>query len=738
MRTDMINSNATINDSEHNGSFEGVPPTSVAMSESLIQIMWRSRWILLITTLAALIGAFAYLQKATPIYTSTSRIYVEQSGPRIMTETEEGVMTRSKNYLYTQAELLKSTPILTAALKTPGANIEQMKIFENVDNRIVFLKKRCLQVSVGKKDDIISISSDSPKPAEAAQLVNTVVDSYITYQATTKRSTSAEVLKILQSTKSQRGVELSERLKAMMDFRKENEGLALESSHGNVILLKLERLSTALTEAQLATVESKAYVESIKRMIASPANLRQYVEAERARSFYSPANNEEARLKSRLDELQRRRADRLRQLTAGHAAVVAIEAEIAQINEQISKLDEDFAQAQIVIAQQQYLVAKEKEAELNKQYEEQRQEALVLNEQLAQYTLLQSEWEQTKKLCDILDDRIKELNVTEDVGALNISILEVARPADGPSKPQKARIMAMALVLGLMLGGGLGLVRDWMDQRLRSADEVSAVLGVPVLGVVPSMPKRQDIVARGQKTRLDSDSREAEAFRTIRTAVFFGAPKSDTKTILITSPAAQDGKTTTASNLAIAMAQAGQKTVILDADFRRPMQHKIFEIGSRKRGLSSVLAGVTSLREDILPTKVKGLHVMTCGPDVPNPSEILNSKAFAELLEKLSKAYDRVVIDSPPVMPVTDAKILAALCDVTLIVLRAEKSTRKVSRQAQEGLLSVGANVLGAIVNDVSRKGGRYGYYSYYGYSYDSYYGRKKDKSRKKVSAAVI
>jgi len=323
---------------------------------------------------------------------------VEQSGPRIMTETEEGVMTRSKNYLYTQAELLKSTPILTAALKTPGANIEQMKIFENVDNRIVFLKKRCLQVSVGKKDDIISISSDSPKPAEAAQLVNTVVDSYITYQATTKRSTSAEVLKILQSTKSQRGVELSERLKAMMDFRKENEGLALESSHGNVILLKLERLSTALTEAQLATVESKAYVESIKRMIASPANLRQYVEAERARSFYSPANNEEARLKSRLDELQRRRADRLRQLTAGHAAVVAIEAEIAQINEQISNLDEDFAQAQIVIAQQQYLVAKEKEAELNKQYEEQRQEALVLNEQLAQYTLLQSEWEQTKKL----------------------------------------------------------------------------------------------------------------------------------------------------------------------------------------------------------------------------------------------------------------------------------------------------------------------------------------------------
>lgn len=733
----MIRNNGNQNGDEHNGSFEGLPPTSSAMSESLIQIMWRSRWIVLITTLAALIGAFAYIQKATPVYTSTARIYVEQSGPKIMSETEEGVMTRSKNYLYTQAELLKSTPILSAALKVPGTNIKQMKIFENVDNPIGFLKKK-VDVSVGKKDDIISISSDSPKPSEAAELVNAVVDSYITYHATTKRSSSAEILKILQSEKSQRGTELSERLKAMMDFRKENEGLAFESNHGNIILLKLERLSTALTEAQLATVESKAYVESIKRMIASPANLRQYVEAERARSFYRSDNSEEARLKSRLEELQRRRADRLRQLTAGHAAVVAIEVEIAQTNERISKLDQDFAQAQIVIAQQQYLVAKEKEAELNKQYGEQRKEALTLNEQLAQYTLFQAEWEQTKKYCDILDGRIEELSVTEDVGALNISILEVARPADGPSKPQKARIMAMALVLGLMLGGGLGLARDFTDQRLRSAEEISAVLGIPMLGVVPSMAKNQSIAARGKMVELESNSAAAEAYRTIRTAVFFSVPKGKAKTVLVTSPSAGDGKTTLVSNLGIAMAQAGQRVLVLDADFRKPMQHTIFKT-AKEPGLSNVLAGVAALDQAIRSNSVAGLDILPCGRDIPNPSEMLNSKAFAELLKELSGKYDRILVDAPPVMPVTDACILGAICDVTLLILRAEKSTRKTAQHACDGLSGVGAQILGAVVNDVSRKKGRYGYY-HYGYQYYGYgYGRKKKKreEQKETRSAV-
>jgi len=249
------------------------------------------------------------------------------------------------------------------------------------------------------------------------------------------------------------------------------------------------------------------------------------------------------------------------------------------------------------------------------------------------------------------------------------------------------------------------------------------------------MPKKLSITERGQKVRIDSDSPVAEAYRTIRTAVFFGARNKEAKTILITSPAPADGKTTLVSNLAIAMAQAGQKTLILDGDFRKQMQHKIFEVNHRDVGLSSVLAGAKTLDEVTKPTGVTRLELLSCGLSMPNPSEVLNSKRFADVLEILSDKYDRIIVDAPPVMPVTDAQILAAICDVTLLVLRAEKSTRKISQQARDGLLSVGANILGALVNDVPKRGS-YGYYSSYGYKYGHVYGRQSKRATARSESA--
>jgi succinoglycan biosynthesis transport protein ExoP len=728
----MINQDENINTATDFGSNNGMSTSGGTMSESLIQVVWRNRWIILLTTIASLAIAFIYVLKATPIYSSTSRIYVEQSGPKILTEVE-GVMTQSKNYLFTQAELLRSTPILSAALEKPG--VKQMRIFHNVDNIIAFLKKKALNIEVGRKDDIISISSDSPDPTEAAHLINAVVDSYITYQATRKRSTSAEILKILRSEKDKRSKDLADKLQAMMDFKKEHEALAFESRQGNLVIERLERLSAVLTEAQLSTIEAESNYETIREMISDPAKLKQYIESQRTTTSYLSTENQKTELNSKLEQLEISLANRSREVTSEHPAIIAFKKDIERIKTQIEDLDTRFAQAQLAVAEQQYLAARDRENQISKYYDDQRQQTLALNEQLAQYTILQSDWEQTKKLCDILDERIKELNVTEDVGALNISILEAAHPATTPSAPQKTKYMAMALVAGLMLGGGLALLRDWMDQKLHSAEEISTVLGVPVLGVVPSMSRREDVTERGRKVYLDSKSSWAEAYRTIRTAVFFGAPKGEAKTILVTSPAPSDGKTTLVSNLAIAMAQAGQKTLILDADFRKPMQHNVFRINHEHIGLSSVLAGATNLQEAIHSTEVNGLDVLTRGPEVPNPSEILNSSSFAKLLKHLENTYDRIIIDSPPVIPVTDAQIIAAICDITLLVLRAEKSTRKISQQARNGLLSVGAHMLGVVVNDVPRKG-RYGYYGSYG-NYGSYYGseinQKKDTVRKPV-----
>jgi len=722
----MISQTENSGTTEHNNA--RTLPVGI-VPEDLVQIIWRSRWIVLLTIAVALGAGLTYITVATPVYTSTSRIYVQQSGPKILSEAE-GVMTQSKNYLYTEAELLKSTPILSSALER--TDIKQLKIFRKIDNPVDYLKKKGLIVSVGKKDDIIDISSDSPDPVEAAQLVNAIVDSYRTYHATRKRSTNGEVLRILQDEKRNRDKELTQKLKAMMALKSENIALAFENRNSNIILDRLDTLSAELTQAELQMVEAKSVYENAKSMMADPARLKRFAESERAKGIYISTADEWSRLEAELEQLQMQLID-LRQFpTPNQSAIGALQTKVAQIENRLAYLYRKFAETQLAIAEQQYQAAKQKQEQIAGYFEAQRQEAVQLNKQLAEYTILQSEWEQTKKLCDILDDRIKEINITEDTGSLNISVLETARPADKPSKPPKARYMAIAMLFGLVLAGVLALVRDRMDQRLRSMEEISAALGLPALGVVPSMSRREGPAIRGKKAYLDSKSLWAETYRTMRTAVLFSDTKAKSRTILITSPEEADGKSTVVSNLAIAMAQAGQKTLILEADFRKPMQNKIFGVNHNNKGLSSVLAGANELEEVIKTTCVSGLDLLTCGSNVTNPSETLQSASFTRLLKLLAKQYDRIIVDSPPVLPVTDAQILASICQITILVLRAEKSTRKASKQAHDALVRVGARVLGVVVNDVP-KNGHYGYYGGDGY-YNSRHGTGSQKNKTSTS----
>lgn len=706
-------------------------------SQGFFETAWRRRWTILLTVVVVITGAVVYIQKATPFYESTSRVYVEQSSPRIFRDSDEGLLSRSTNYLYTQAELLESAPILSEAIRI--GQMDQLKSFQGTSNTMAALR-RGLETVVGKKDELISVSFLSPYPDEAAHVVNTVVDAYVTFHGQRKRNTSGELLKILAQEKTRRDEELTQKLQAMMEFKQRSEGLAFGTDQdNNVILRNLERLSTALTDAQLATVDTKSFREVARKMEDDPAGLRQFVEAQRARSVHASTGNEISTLRSEVKRLERNRADCLRQLKPDAPAIAAMDAEIAQLETQIADLDRGFVRTHLTIAEQEYQAAQERERELARYFEQQRQQAILLNNQVAQYTILQSAYEQTRKLCDLLDDRIKELSVIEETGALNITVLETAEPALEPSRPQRAKAMAMALGLGLFAGAGLTFLREWQDQRLRSTDEIAALLGLPVLGVVPAMSgARGPAHVSGQRVRDDPDSREAEAFRTLRTAVFFGVPRDEARTIVVTSPAPGEGKSTVISNLAIAMAQAGQKVLVIDADFRRPMQHKIFRLDRQARGMSAVLAGQVSLEQAIEHSGIDNLDLLTCGPDVPNPAEIIGSQAFNNVVRRLAEEYDRVLIDSPPVAAVTDPLILAAQCDATILVLRAERSMRRVSVQARDNLASVEARMLGVVVNDVPLKSGRYGYYGGYGYRYHSQSGNGRSKKPHNGSAMIV
>lgn len=705
------------------------PPEMIAApgataQAGLLHVVWRGRWILLVTTVAGLLGGWIYLLKAVPYFESTSRLYVQQSLPRILSEAQ--LPSGGRTYLNTQGELLRSTPVIASALERGG---KQFKSFSGVDNGVAFIKQN-LTVTVGKNDDLIAVSLESPYPDEAAALVNHVVDAYVEYQSRQRQSTAAEVLRILQKEKEKRELERADYLRKMLDFKRQNGALSFQTDKGNIVTERLARLSDAWTHAQLATVEAKAAHESVKNL-KDDFQIQKVAIASGFKgsqpTFSSHVQAEIWNLEKELDQLRRSYGENHPALQAKESALIWArrkeQEQIQQYREGTLEAARETSEIYLASLKQTLDLATTKEREIEKSFNEQQKAALALNEKSAEYTSLQSEWQRVERLCELLDTRIKELNVTDDTAALNINILEVARPGISPVRPHRSRVLAVAAALGLLGGIGASMLRDLLDQRLRSADEIRALVGRPVLGVIPHMPDKGSVMARGQKVHLAKNSDVAEAYRTVRTAIYFGVPVGEAKRILVTSPAPGDGKTTCASNLAIAIAQSGQRVVLLDADFRKPTLHRVFDL-SKEIGLSSVLAGQETLERSVQRTPVEGLDLLPCGPLPPNPAEIINSQAFSDLLDDLAQRYDHIVIDSPPVAPVTDARILGALCDLTVLVLRAEKSTRKLTEHAADALLSTGARILGVIVNDVPRGRGRYGYYDGYGYRYGYGYGQ--------------
>lgn len=688
--------------------------------QSLIEVVWRRRWVVLAVTAASLAAAILYLAQAVPFFQSSARLYIEQAGPRVLVDNPWD--RQSLNYLNTQAELMRSTPILAGALELAAKR--GAVSLGGADNGVALLKG-ALSVAVGKDDDIITVSLELPDPQEAALLVNSVVESYVDYQSRQHRSTAAELLKILQKEKDRREAELAGKLKAMLDFKQANGALSFESDRGNIITQKLARLSEALTTAQLQTVEAQAACDAAEA-VKDPTQLRRLVQMQQSRQPGSVNERNSGGLAVELGRLDLQLELAREKLGPDHPEVRMKELAVNAIRQRLADLDQataaetsahdgEFAEAYRATVRHALQTARTRQQQIQEAFEQQQKLAVELNSKAATFATLEADVRRIERLCDILDTRIKELNLTENTGALNINILETAQAAARPSRPQKSKTAGLALVLGLMLGIAAALACEWTDQRLRSAEDVRAVLGLRVIGSVPRMSQKLAFPERARQVHLDPMSQVAEAYRTVRTALLFGLPPGGARKMLVTSPTPGDGKTVCVSNLAIAMAQAGQRVILLDADFRRPSQQRVFGFDERV-GLARVLGEAGPLEEAIQHTAVPNLDVLPCGPSPANPSEILNSPQFAALLDQLAGQYDHVVIDSPPVVPVTDARILSALCDVTLLVIRSEKTTGRLSRHALESLTSVGARVLGVVLNDVARGSEPYGYGYGYGY----------------------
>lgn len=305
-----------------------------------------------------------------------------------------------------------------------------------------------------------------------------------------------------------------------------------------------------------------------------------------------------------------------------------------------------------------------------------------------------------------------------------------APPMGYKVEPRASVILPVGLIFGLLAGIGLAYLAEWSDSSFRSPTEIRRRLGMNILGHVPAfnIEAEPSPEMAGLDTSLctahRSKSTEAESFRGVRTSLFFAMQGAGHRVVQVTSPSMGDGKSTLAANLAISIAQSGKSILLIDADCRRPRQHRLFGLQTHV-GLSSVLIGEAEPIDAIQTTPVANLSVMPCGPKPPNPAELLNSPRLTELLELMQSRYDIVLVDTPPLLAVSDPCVVASRVDGVLLAIRLSKNGRPQAERAKEILNSLNANVLGIVVNGLSRKGqeGYEGYNYGYGYGYNYSYG---------------
>jgi capsular exopolysaccharide synthesis family protein len=390
----------------------------------------------------------------------------------------------------------------------------------------------------------------------------------------------------------------------------------------------------------------------------------------------------------------------------------------------------------------EYNQAIQREKMLRAALEAQKQEANRLNERAIQFNVLKREAEGSRELYDSLLRKSKEAAVVASLRSGNIRTVDSARVPESPSKPNIPRNIALGMFMGLLAGVGLAIVLDILDNTVRTPEEAQNITHLPSLGLVPLMGDNADAkpatgkrlpakTSGGRNTSLGlvaygrPKSEVSEAYRALRTSVLLSAFGKAPKVLLLTSPLPQEGKSTTSVNLGIVLAQKGGRVLIVDADLRRPNIHRTFGVGSTA-GLSTVLAGSDTFEKAAIPSPIlPNLTILPAGPTPPQPSEMLGSPMMRELVARWAQEYDHVIIDSPPVLSVTDAVLLSSVADAVILVIRSGQTTKEALRRSRNLLAQVNARVLGIVMNAVDLRSPD-GYYYYYG---GKYYGKYYDET---------
>jgi succinoglycan biosynthesis transport protein ExoP len=695
-------------------------------------VLYRRRGLVSLVVLACCAMSAAYCIVVKPRYTAVAQMSFDpgKTDSFNLQDVSENLMGGGdvESRIETEVHILQSQTLAWAAMdklqlyKDPNfiavgtADLSRSSLHRD---RLLSAWFSGLSVKAIPKTNLIEVSFRSRSAELSAKAVNGLIDSYVERNFRVKFESTMQVSDWLSRQLEDIRAKTKDAEQRLIDYQK-NSGLIVWSqpnsnTPGNLATDSLQELNRALT-----TAEADRIVKEARYRVAISGD-------QKALTDLVPG--------SALLTLQARRAELASEYAQAEPKFGAAFPKIKQLKAQMEETDTAIRNETKNLTtrmEQEYVASQKGEQMLQAQVEKQKAAAFKFNEGAVQLQILEREAASNRELYEGLLKKLKEAGVVAGLKSTNITVVDYATAPERPSDPKVLEILILGLMGGLILGLALAFVRENLHDVLNTSEEAEMCSGLPSLVTVPiissaiSTPKvgrgKQQTSQQGiSRVSLDSPkSHAAEAFRALRTSLLLSRSEEPPRTIVVTSSFPGEGKSTISLNTAIVLAQDGGRVLLVDGDMRRSILNRKLGIKSES-GLSTVLTGSTTMLQAIVQiAEVKGLSLLPAGPVPPNPAELLRSRAVKQLLQDCKKEFDFVVIDTPPVLIVTDAVILAAEADCTILVMWSGKTSSHALLRARNTLLRSNASIAGIAVNAVDTKSPDY-YHSDYGSYYEAY-----------------
>lgn len=741
------------------------PPTPVYYPEEeesislehYVHVLLARKWMLIAVAITFVVLATLQVFTATPMYQATARLQIDPESSRVVPFQEVAGSEMAggwfmENYMWTQTENLQGFDTALrvverldladneafnqkthpGALKAMQGSVKRLARLplswvkpsaetapeeKGSSERIANLANK-LQGGVSaqpiKNTRLIEVTYKGPDAQLAADIVNTLSEEFIEENLEGKYDATTRASDFLRLQLEDLQIQVEETEQELLDYAQRNNIVNL-SDRETISRKRLADLSDEFTAAETQLITARSKYEAANQ--AATGEFPEVLKSEAMR-----------RLEQQLSAARSQLASFSSKYGPEWPAVKDTRLEIQELESQLTRE----RRRALVGSRQDYEMAQDRFDRLEQAVGDQRGMVDDLNDSSIQYKILKREVDSNKELYEGLLQRLKEAGVAAGLRSSNIRIADQAKVPGSSSTPQRARTITLALILGLFVGTGLVFLVEALDNTLKTSDDVTQHLGLPVLGVVPNLeeaPKTEkrfgwpfgesSVKSKPHLVQTDAalkQGRAMEAYRSLRTALLLSHSGNPPQTILVTSAVPGEGKSTTVANIAIALAQTGSRTLIVDLDMRQPKLGEAFGINS-EQGMSTFLSGNSDISSQIHETSVPNLFLAPAGPRAPNPAELIASERMFTGMLLMREYFTYVVIDSPPILELSDAMATSPHVDGTILVARAGKTPRKTVQRAADSLAKIGATLFGVLVNGVNMERSGYGYYGYYGQS---------------------